>query len=683
MDIIDLFNNKDYNLLKIDLFQNLFERNALFNNNQIFIKKRNAEMNYYFYFFKIITKNSYYVYKKEEYKEKLIDSIKEFIDMPTFEKIFTEATDILSFTQKTILLKFITTFYFIEYLEHINYLNKASPLSNDEYKNLINNKEIKYINITQYLKISHKNKNFIKMNQTEKIRSRRKLEDINKLIILINIYSKEIEKFPDSIYNEDNKSIEKYIKEIIFAFHEISNYIYYNIDIINKIMPYYYKLFVNLISKKNIFIRILKNLKRNISININKLKLNKPEEKDDEYKYIINPSFNIFNKKELFSLAIKIIYEIYSSTKINSNFSLQKYLEIYDNYNEANFPPFSLFEIKDYEYFYEQKNKDDIYSNLNEEKNNREILIDIINEKYLEQFKSVSMTSFFGILTGDSIDKRFDFGINFTELFEAFINSTEAGHMNQYRSLLCILNKMLFYDCEHIQHLLTDMIYDKHFFKNINGELNYYIMQYITSAKKYELSQICSEIKDITKLTIQFLQLLGEGFNILFHNNILEQISEKKRQTLKKEIYYGKNEENSESDESDNNIDFIINDDMIEKSIQNSVKQELNKAKEKPNIEPKFSIYKSMISNLKIIFYLMEYKNPVEGELAFDKLCILSSNIIDFLIEFIDTKKSLTNIIDMNIENLFFGNKQITHIHHRLLNDVDHIPILSIFRNQN
>ena len=138
----------------------------------------------------------------------------------------------------------------------------------------------------------------------------------------------------------------------------------------------------------------------------------------------------------------------------------------------------------------------------------------------MEQFKSVSMTSFFGILTGDSIDKRFDFGINFTELFEAFINSTEAGNMNQYRSLLCILNKMLFYDCEHIQHLLTDMIYDKHFFKNINGELNYYIMQYITSAKKYELSQICSEITDITKLTIQFLQLLGEGFNILFHNNI-------------------------------------------------------------------------------------------------------------------------------------------------------------------
>ena len=119
---------------------------------------------------------------------------------------------------------------------------------------------------------------------------------------------------------------------------------------------------------------------------------------------------------------------------------------------------------------------------------------------------------------------------------------------------------------------------------------------------------------------------------------------------------------------------------MIEKSIINSIKQELNKTKEKPIIEPKFSIYKSMISNLKIIFYLMEYKNSVEGELAFDKLCILSTNIIDFLIEFIDTKKNLTNIIDMNIENLFFGNKNINHFHNRFLNEVDQIPILSIFK---
>ena len=70
---------------------------------------------------------------------------------------------------------------------------------------------------------------------------------------------------------------------------------------------------------------------------------------------------------------------------------MQKYLEIYDNYNEANFPPFSLFEVKDYEYFYEEEKNDS--NNLNEEKN-KKILINTINEKYLEQFRNISMTSF-------------------------------------------------------------------------------------------------------------------------------------------------------------------------------------------------------------------------------------------------------------------------------------------------
>ena len=34
----------------------------------------------------------------------------------------------------------------------------------------------------------------------------------------------------------------------------------------------------------------------------------------------------------------------------------------------------------------------------------------------------------------------------------------------------------------------------------------------------------------------------------------------------------------------------------------------------------------------------------------------------------------------MNIENLFFGNKNINHFHNRFLNEVDQISILSIFK---
>ena len=50
----------------------------------------------------------------------------------------------------------------------------------------------------------------------------------------------------------------------------------------------------------------------------------------------------------------------------------------------------------------------------------------------------------------------------------------------------------------------------------------------------------------------------------------------------------------------------------------------------------------------------MELNNLLEGESAFDKLCVLSTNIIDFIIEYLDTKEHLTHIIDNNIKKLFF-----------------------------
>ena len=95
---------------------------------------------------------------------------------------------------------------------------------------------------------------------------------------------------------------------------------------------------------------------------------------------------------------------------------------------------------------------------------------------------------------------------------------------------------MLFYECSHVQILSKEMICDKYCFKMINRELNYYIVQYIDSSKKYELCQICSEITDLTNLTIQFLQLLGEGFNTDFYENILKQLNEKRRLDKKRTL---------------------------------------------------------------------------------------------------------------------------------------------------
>jgi len=678
-DVIDLFKNNHLKLLNLELFQNLFDKSND-ENEEINIKIRNCEIGYYFQFFELVTKNSFYIYNNDEYGKKLIGSILEFIDIGTLEKILSDSSDIISYEQKTTLLKFVRTYYFMDYLDQINYLKKEELLSKKDYKYMIKNNLIKDKHIIQFLKIEDNDNKKNKKNKSKSKNSiikvhfspnkgkskdyKRKYEYIKDVIILLNIYGEEIDRFPSSIYNETNISIKNYIKELIFAVHEISNVIHYNKNIANVILPYYYKLSVKFLNKKNAFIKILTDISNNKQkINSNEyeyLILN--ENKNNDYKFIVKNKFIIFDKIELFNRIIKNIYDIYIKTKINEEYSLKKYLEIYDVFNEANFPPFSLLEVKDYEYFYE--GEDEVKENNNNQDNSSNYNIInkqyIINKNYLEDFKNISTTSFLGVLTGDVTDKKFDFGLYFTELFESFINSSESGNLTLFRTLLCILNKMLFYDCSHVQYLFKEMIIDEHFFNNLNRELNYYIVQYIDSSKKYELCPICAEITDITKLTIQFLQLLGEGFNTDFHENILKKLSERrrlfmKRTLIKKGTLFLKNIHKKDEVENSDSDSITINDDLIEKSIKFTVRQEINKMKKIPLREPEYSIYVTLINNLKIIFHLMELNSMVEGELAFDKLCILSSNIIDFLIEYIDTKQSLVNIIDNNIINLFFS----------------------------
>ena len=679
-DVIDLFKNCHFKFLNLELFHNLFD-NSIYDKEEINIKIKNCEIEYYFQFFELVTKNSFYIYNNDEYGKKLIDSILEFINIGALEKILSDSSDLISYKQKTILLKFVRTYYFMDYLDQINYLKKADLLSKKDYKYMINNNLIKDKQIIQYLNIDYNdNKNNIKNKSKNSIRKvffssnkgknkekkdyMKKYEYIKDVIILLNIYGEEIDRFPYSIYNETNIYIKNYIKELIFAVHEISNIIHYNKNIANLILPYYYKLIVKFLKRKDAFIKILEDISNNKKkINSNEyeyLILN--ENKNNDYKFIIKNKFIIFDKIELFNRIIKNIYDIYIKTKINEEYSLKAYLEIYDVFNEANFPPFSLLEVKDYEYFYEEQ--DNVKENDNDDDNpQRNNIINkqyIINKNYLEDFRNISTTSFLGVLTGDVTDKKFDFGLYFTELFESFINSSESGNLRLFRTLLIILNKMLFYDCSHVQSLFREMIIDEHFFNNLNRELNYYIVQYIDSSKKYELCPICAEITDITKLTIQFLQLLGEGFNTDFHENVLKELSErrrlsKKRTLIKKGTLFLKDMHKEENDENSDDHSITINEDLIEKSIKFTVRQELNKMKKIPLKEPEYSIYETLINNLKIIFHLMELNNMVEGELAFDKLCILSSNIIDFLIEYIDTKQSLVNIIDSNIINLFFS----------------------------
>ena len=255
---------------------------------------------------------------------------------------------------------------FGNYINNNMYSGKINP--NYPYNTMLSN--------NQNLPNNNLNENERNINKEKYMN---KLKYIEKLIILINFYIKEIENFPNSIKDEYNYHIKKYINELIFATQEISIKIYYSKDVFNKILPYYYKLVVQFIKKKEIFIKILEDIEENktsiIPSNYHYL-LNNINNNID-YQFIISRGFNVFDKEELFKCAIKSIYDIYKITKINEEYCLQKYLEIYDVYNEANFPPFSLIEVYDYEYFYEGQNKQ---IEENNESNDHIFMLDFNNK---------------------------------------------------------------------------------------------------------------------------------------------------------------------------------------------------------------------------------------------------------------------------------------------------------------
>ena len=676
-DFIDIFKNCQLKLLNPDIFQKWFDKHSINFEDNNFKKRRKWDLAFYFQFFELVSKNQFFVYTNDAYAKKCIGWLLAFIDIENLAEIMNNNYELFSHEQKTILLNFIRIYYTIDYLDQIDYLEKNSLMTTSLYKFMIKNKLLKDKKIMQYfsdIQIENENKKNKKKKKKKKKKTNvktmnKKFDYIQEFIILINIYCREIERFPNLKIKEPNIHIQNFIVEVVFSIHDLSNIVYYNNDLANIILPHYYKLVINFLRKKPVFLKMF-----NDANNLEKI-INPDDYKDlleeknmtEDYKYFIKKEINIFDKQSLFKCVIKNVFEIYKITNINKDLKLEAYFKSYDIFNEQNFPPFSLIEVKDYEYFYEvyeEENKKE-FENKNIKK------LDILRTKSYETYKDIGSLVFIDISSGKSLTKNIDYSEKFVNLFKSYINSTESRNLSYYRTFLSIIDKLLLYDSEHVQGLIQELVYDKYFFKNLNRELNNHIVQYISSAKKYNLCYVCSKITDINKITIQFLQLLGEGFNTNFHENILKGISKKKKveeKKINKLMGENINEENKSnnndivSEDGSESIDLDIKDDMADKAIDITVKREINKKRIVPFIETDKTIYESMIYYLRLIYHLMNLNNLVEGELAFDKLCVLTANIIDFLMEFIDTKKNLEHIVDYYMKSLFFGKEKYDDI---------------------
>jgi hypothetical protein len=71
----------------------------------------------------------------------------------------------------------------------------------------------------------------------------------------------------------------------------------------------------------------------------------------------------------------------------------------------------------------------------------------------------------------------------------------------------------------------------------------------------------------------------------------------------------------------------------------------------------KKTIYESIINNLKYALYKLDLDNSTDSELPYDKLIIFITNIIDFIIEYIDSTDYNNDIIRNNLRKLLLGTK--------------------------
>ena len=681
----DLVSNNSNNEIYNKVYNNIKNNNNININNNVNIF--NNEMNknllsLYFAFFRLFGVDTFYMFKNEE-NDLVINYLYNFTNLNLLKKYFIN--NYFELKQRMILFKYLRSVYFIDYLDPYNILSQKYNLTTIEFNVLIKCNAIvdekfeKCLNLKQGLSLPAKIVNEL-MDKYKKI---------NQLELIVNIYLNEVKIFPRQLLNCNIGECRSYYKSLLFDIKFLSNYFYSQNNIWSKFSLIFYQLCLEFIPKIDIFKITYDELKKgNIESNFfieeelykNTLDQNDSEDDDSDIKIkeangewakvrleayktiqkLKSISFDIYNIKEIYSYLNEYLDHVLKYSNLSHIYDLQSYLAVYDEIAEANFTPFCLLETLDYEYFYEE-NKQEEDEEIKKDSNLYKLKF--LKDSFFENFIDVNNTNFMEIINKiESDNSLVDYTKEYVDLFKSFITSKEGNKLRILNIFICILAKMLFYNSEKLQDKFEDFINDEYFFPNMNILLNMYLVLVFSLTKNIYAYKYLSEINNLSKLIIQLLQSLGEGFNLKYHNNIFKfqkdipLIEKDEDDDNSSEEIITSSEESEKSTSSQeqekNNINNI--------NYQKNSKGELTKAKmyiEIPDLDVPITIYESLIINLKYALISLGMKNLVEGELPYDKLIISITNIFDFLIEYIESTEGNNEIIKNCLKTLLFGIK--------------------------
>ena len=646
----------------------LFDKNTFFKilnsvqSNQVNLNNENNKilLSLYFTFFKFLTINTFYFYNNKEIN-KILNILLNFNDLNRIKSMFDN--NVFTVKQKYILLEYLRTIYFSDYLDEFEILKQTTLLSNSEFEMLLKNNLINTHllpnnnnnNINN--KKDHKNVDNVVISQNTLLNKYKRITEIE---IILDIYSNEIKKFPEQLNNCKLKHCELFYRQMLLDVKYISVFFYSQINnIFGKFKILFYGFTLDFLQKIDSFHQIYQKIRQSykddndeisiydeiINDNDNESNWNVESEKIKEKLNDMRAiSFNIYNKKKIYCYLTESIDSLIKISKINLKYNLQNYLEYYDVMAESNFTPFSLLETLDYEYFYDEKAEEE---NELIKKDQLLFKIESLKNSFINTFIDIHKTNFLEVFTSPSSDTyNYDFRQKYIDYFLSFLNSNEGNELRKLEINLCVFTKMMFYDSDGMQSKFKSINDDDNFFINLNKDINKFSVLVFSLSKNIYAYDMAGEITNLNKLYIQFTQALGEGFNTTFHDKIFHSL--KSNNNLQNEInnfnkFIDKYEEEKNECENLNYIGkYSFNGNYNEQSNSSFINK---------------SIYASIINNLNYALYKLDLENLLDSELPNDKLIILVSNCIDFIIEYIDSIDKFNDDIKKCLNYLLLNDK--------------------------
>ena len=570
-----------------------------------------------FAFLEFISEVTFYVSRKN----KVILQILRLFDLCFLT--FLLSRKYIKIKYRTIVLKFIQEIYLGEEIKNNNIKNDLYPNS-EEYYHLMTNKDPEEEN--NYRKNSNfdDNEEFEENeNQEEKLKKigYYKLNNLNILKTYITSLINELDIIIKVLLEDEKVRVDLgllYLNELIFGI-KLTGDIFISNDITSYITLWFFELVKNFLCKSYFFKYFYESIKNNHDIDINYL----IHEDSNKSFYIyegelIQKNFNIYNKELLFQKLLNEIYSFFNLTDFDDDFRIGKIISKYQKRNDKEFHIICLNNIKEGTSLLSEEKKDRYKKNqaiANKNEVNFELfykLLEKITNSYFQDFVFLQNLVLINLIFTKSDDIRIEYrNIFLNYILEMFYHCNEIPGTNS-SNLFIIMNKILYYNYNAIQLSLRNKLnennniyksrekiieeeteiksYDETLFYNLQNLLQEKISLQLVTVKKCKLSKFFLELCCETKSIIQFFQLLGEGHN-------------KEFQTL---IVNGKNINN-------------YNNAIKEKNYKN-------------NLTVFHILCKTLEKCLNLINIFSE--EEIDGEMTYDKLILLTENIVQFIIEF-------------------------------------------------